>query len=205
MPVPGRKEETLQGQEHYDHSLRCIVLPQHTPEVSVLCSMLVLLPFAHTCGSAINIKAQDKVSAVTFSPEPFFNSHTAHKHKILICSNFDTQSVVAVVVLVFWFIQKYNPHGDRHVPSSFYRCCCILREILSLVLSSPTSPWPEFSLSVGGEGSIAHTNILWSFVVVLSSPAALLVGITPGLLGSTRKTVAMVTVSIRISVLERYM
>lgn len=73
-------------------------------------------------------------------------------------------------------------------------------EILFLVLPSP---WPEFSLSVSGEASTTRTNIQWSFAVVLSSPAALLVGITPGLLASTQKVVAMVTVSIGISVLER--
>lgn len=79
--------------------------------------MLVLLPFAHTCGSAINTKAQDKVSAVTFSPEPFFNSHTAHKHRIIICSNFDIQSVVVVVVvLAFWFIQTYI-----HIETDMFR------------------------------------------------------------------------------------
>lgn len=51
----------------------------------------------------------------------------------------------------------------------------------------------EFSLSVGGEASTTHTNILWSFVVVLSSPAALPFGVTPGLLESARRVFAMVT------------
>lgn len=64
------------------------------------------------------------------------------------------------------------------------------------LLYSPTSPWPEFSLSVGGDRTQTHCGL---FFVVLSSPAALLIGITLCLLGSTRKAIAMVTVSIRIS------
>lgn len=48
-------------------------------------------------------------------------------------------------------------------------------EILSRVFSCPTPPLPEFSFSVGGDASTAHLSILWSIVVVLSSPAALLV------------------------------
>ncbi len=67
---------------------------------------------------------------------------------------------------------------------------------LSLAWISPLCRWWGLHYT--------HKNTLWSFVVVLSSPAALVVGITPGLLGSTRKVVAMVAVSIRISVLERW-
>lgn len=107
------------------------------------------------------------------------------------------------VLLYYYFRQTetYNIRSldenystDSYVPGSFteLQCCWGRYCFSSALLSSPTSPWPEFSLSVGGEASTARTNILWSFAVVLSSPAAPLVGISLRLLGSTRKVVAVI-------------
>lgn len=75
VPVSGRKEETSQGQEHCDSGLRCIVLPQHTPEVSVLC-----LPFAraHTCTEVCHMGV-----SLTLNPEIKCQVSLSHQNLFL--------------------------------------------------------------------------------------------------------------------------
>ncbi len=84
---------------------------------------------------------------------------------------------------------KVATFGGRYCPQ-----CSPLPPLHGLNLSSLLAVRPQCT----------HINMLWSFVVVLSSPAAHLVDVTPSLLESTWKVVAIVTVSIRISALERY-